>query len=228
MKTFTAIILLMTAAFASIAQTSGELRGQFKNERGQPVDFAAVVVFSGETQIAATTTDEKGYYIIKPINAGTYTVKVQHMNYQRLVIENVVVGTTKTKYLEEVLLAQTHLLDSIMIIAPNEPLIDKGKISSGQTLNATAVAASPMRDVVDFVSTTPGVVQRDEGGSINIRGSREGGTQYIIDGIKVIGGLSIPKSAIEEITILTGGIPAQFGDATGGIVIITTKSFFGR
>ena len=39
---------------------------------------------------------------------------------------------------------------------------------------------------------------------------------------------TIPKAAIEEISVLTGGIPAQFGDVTGGIVIITTKSFFGR
>jgi outer membrane receptor protein involved in Fe transport len=45
--------------------------------------------------------------------------------------------------------------------------------------------------------------------------------------VKVIGAFSIPKAAIKEMSVLTGGIPAQFGDATGGIIIITTKGYVG-
>ena len=33
----------------------------------------------------------------------------------------------------------------------------------------------------------------------------------------------LPKSAIEEVSVMTGGVPANFGDATGGIISITTR-----
>ena len=34
---------------------------------------------------------------------------------------------------------------------------------------------------------------------------------------------NLPKSAIEEVQVITGGLPASYGDATGGIVSITTR-----
>ena len=48
-------------------------------------------------------------------------------------------------------------------------------------------------------------------------------TFYYIDGIKVRGSTSLPKSAIEEVSVMTGGVPANYGDATGGIISITTR-----
>jgi hypothetical protein len=39
----------------------------------------------------------------------------------------------------------------------------------------------------------------------------------------VRGNLGVPTSGIEQITVITGGVPAQYGDATGGIISVTTK-----
>ena len=33
----------------------------------------------------------------------------------------------------------------------------------------------------------------------------------------------MPTSGIEQITVITGGVPAKYGDATGGIISVTTK-----
>jgi outer membrane cobalamin receptor len=79
-----------------------------------------------------------------------------------------------------------------------------------------------------MVANTATVFQKDEGGSINIRGSRDNATQYIVDGIRMNGNINIPRSAIQEITVISGGVPAIYGDATGGIVVISTKSGFNR
>ena len=229
MKTsITTIILIICLVSGSLGQNHGEIRGQIKDENGNPVEFAAVVVYSGETQIAATTTDEKGFYVVKPLNAGTYTLKIQHMNFHQLMIREVIVGSHQSKYIDETLMALSHEIPPIEIIAPGDAIVDKGKIPTAHILGPTVIKESLMRDVKDFVATAPGIVQRDDGGNFNIRGSREDATQYIVDGVKMIGGFTIPKAAIQDITVLTGSIPAQFGDATGGIVIITTKSFFGK
>ena len=74
-----------------------------------------------------------------------------------------------------------------------------------------------------IASTTAGVYQADEGGALNVKGSRAEATDYYIDGIKVRGSSSLPASAIEQLTVVTGGVPARYGDATGGIINITTR-----
>ena len=71
------------------------------------------------------------------------------------------------------------------------------------------------------------MVQKEEGGELFVRGSRSDATQYVIDGVKTKGNFRIPKNAIKEITVITGGVPAMFGDATGGVIIITTKGYLG-
>ena len=49
----------------------------------------------------------------------------------------------------------------------------------------------------------------------------------MVDGVRVIGSLYVPINAIYELNIITGGIPANYGDVTGGIVEITTKGYAG-
>jgi len=44
-----------------------------------------------------------------------------------------------------------------------------------------------------------------------------------IDGIRVRGSSALPPSAIEQVSVILGGIPAQYGDAVGGIINVTTK-----
>jgi outer membrane receptor protein involved in Fe transport len=111
------------------------------------------------------------------------------------------------------------------------PLIDKGNPSTQNTITQEDIKVAPTRDVKGVVSTAAGVYQRDEGGALNIRGSRDNATDYYIDGIKVRGSTNLPQAGIEQVTVVTGGLPAQYGDATGGVISITTrgpsKKFFG-
>jgi len=61
---------------------------------------------------------------------------------------------------------------------------------------------------------------------ISIRGSRPGDVLYVVDGIKQRDLHAIPGSAIGSMAVYTGGIPAKYGDTTGGVVIMNTKSYF--
>ena len=121
-------------------------------------------------------------------------------------------------------------LAEVQIIEYKKPLLDQDNLS-GETKTAEEIVALPTRSVASVAATTAGIYQRDEGESLNVRGSRSDATDYYIDGIKVRGTLGVPQSAIEQITVMTGGLPAQYGDATAGIISITTKGpsnkFFG-
>jgi len=47
-----------------------------------------------------------------------------------------------------------------------------------------------------------------------------------LDGVKIAGAVpNIPPSAISSVSVYTGGLPARYGDVTGGVVVIETKSY---
>ncbi len=48
-----------------------------------------------------------------------------------------------------------------------------------------------------------------------------------IDGVKQDDNLrGVPGSSIGSLTVYVGGVPAKYGDVTGGVVVIETKSYF--
>jgi outer membrane receptor protein involved in Fe transport len=60
-----------------------------------------------------------------------------------------------------------------------------------------------------------------------VRGSRPGSSSVYIDGMKVSDEMStLPSLGIGSMEIYTGGIPAKYGDVTGGVIMMTTKSYF--
>ena len=75
----------------------------------------------------------------------------------------------------------------------------------------------------ESVASTVGGVFQEDGVIKSVRGARQEATTYYIDGVKVRGSKSLPKAAIEQVAVVTGGLDAKYGDATGGIISITTK-----
>ena len=60
-----------------------------------------------------------------------------------------------------------------------------------------------------------------------VRGSRPGSSSVYVDGMKVSDETtSLPSMSIGSVEIYTGGIPAKYGDVTGGVVMMTMKGYF--
>jgi Ca-activated chloride channel family protein len=59
---------------------------------------------------------------------------------------------------------------------------------------------------------------------LHIRGARSNQNAYYVDGMRVNSLDGIPKSFINNVQVITGGIPACYGDATGGIIVVEGKS----
>ena len=114
-------------------------------------------------------------------------------------------------------------ITEVKVIAYKVPLIDKDGGASGATVTREDIARLPVRSASGVASTVGGVNSDEGSGAISVRGSRSDGTYFYIDGIKVRGSSSLPKSAIEEVQVITGGLPANYGDATGGIISVTTR-----
>lgn len=222
MKLFTCLLLLTLTTLQTSAQF-GEIRGKITDKAtGQPMP-GATVSWKVNDIIKGTVANEKGEYIIKPLIPGVYDIEFSFVTYHKQTFNSIQVHAEKATYVDAVL-AQNNTLPPIDITW-EPPMIDKGSVATMTTYTSAIIEQSVERDPVAFVTMTSGAYQKEEGGTVNIRGSRGESTVYVVDGIKMTGPFSIPKSAIAEISVITGGVPAQFGDATGGIVIITTKSY---
>jgi Ca-activated chloride channel homolog len=82
----------------------------------------------------------------------------------------------------------------------------------------------PVRNINGIASTVGGVNHIEDTDDLTIRGARTDANVYFIDGVKINGSHNLPKSAIRETQVFTSGIPANYGDVTGGVIEITTKS----
>lgn len=227
MRKFYAFLILSIIVLSNnlYAQSGpGELRGKVidsKTKEGLP--FAAVVVEQSGSQVAYTTADFDGNYIIKPITPGKYDVRVKIIGYNERLINGVIITSNRQTYLNPDLGASVKNLQEVTVTDYAKPLIEKDNVSAGGTLTAEEIVKLPTRNINSLVSTTAGIYQADEGGALSIKGSRSDANDTYIDGVKVRGIANLPQNAIEQITVITGGVPAQYGDATGGIITITSK-----
>lgn len=80
----------------------------------------------------------------------------------------------------------------------------------------------PGRGLDAAIPMFQGVYQRDAGDPLNINGSRSEATAIYVDNVKVRGDHQVPQSSISQIAVMNHGLPAEFGDATGGVIVIST------
>lgn len=120
-------------------------------------------------------------------------------------------------------------LDAVEVVHYATPILAKDGSAGSSIARITRnnIAKMPGRSASSIAATVGGVTTDNEGEVISIRGSRANEVAYYVDGVKVIGSERIPKAAIHEINVITGGVPACYGDASG-IISITTNGFNNR
>ena len=223
------LALLVSVFFTvslAVAQSGGTVKGKIiDKENNEPLPFASVVLKKGGSQIAGVTTDFDGKFSFPALTPGKYDLEATYVGYQPIKVAGVVVTGGKITFVPDIKASSgAENLEEFVVIEYEVPLISKDQTSSGGTVTAEDIKKMPGRSAAAIAATVGGVYSQDDGSTnLNMRGARSGGTDMYIDGIKVRGSQNLPKSAIEQVSVITGGVPAQFGDLTGGIINITTK-----
>lgn len=220
---YSTLLFLLLSATVAFAQT-GAIRGKVLDRASkEPLPFASVVAELNGAQAGGAQSDFNGEFTIKPLQPGAYTLKVSYVGYNDLVITGVVVANDKITFQDLNLGKKVVETKEVEVVAYKVPLIDKGNTSVGATLTREEIEAAPTRDVRSVAAQAAGVFQKDDGDGLNVRGSRSDATDYYVDGIRIRGSTNLPQAGIEQVTTIVGGTPAQYGDATGGIISITTR-----
>lgn len=196
----------------------GELSGTVYDHSGNPVPYAHVVLLSSGRQISGAASDHEGRFSIKPISVGTYDVNVSAIGFASMHYTG-----------QEVRAAQIHRLDihlqagiELIQVEIKEPLLKIDQTVRSVDWDRETVLRNPTGSIAGMLPISAGVISNDRGTSA--LGSR-GPIQYYIDGVKTIGSPMVPLRSVKQIQVILGGVPADIGDATGGVVQIFTIGY---
>lgn len=216
----------MFIASFSYSQSIGSLSGYiYCNNDKKPIPGAQVYVETNNGKVG-TITDSLGHFTIKPLNPGHYSLNISYVSYQKIQMKDIVVRSDYDTHIEDVYLV-TEMMDEVKIVATTTPLIDrnggsleimdlKRRKNLPDNRNLTAVLETMSTEF--FIS--------DNKKEIHFRGSRNNMTAYVVDGMRVSNLEGIPGMAVSNMTVYAGGIPARYGDFTGGVVVVETMGYF--
>ncbi len=214
--------LIFATSVVMLAQ-DGALKGKvLDKDTKEPIPFANIILENKGSQVGGATSDFDGNYMIKPITPGKYDLKATFVGYKTVLIQGIIIGGDQIRFYDIELTSTAETLDVVEIIDYKVPLIDKDATASGATITAEEISKMPNRNA-NAVATTVGGVFSEDGERGSVRGARSDATAMFIDGIRVIGNSSVPQSAIEQVDVILGGVPARYGDVTSGIINVTTK-----
>ena len=211
------------------AQGFGEIHGKVMDRNGNAIVGAIVIADDGSSQIG-NSTDLNGRFRLNPVSAGTYSVSASFVGMDMMKFSGVVVNPDLITNTKNFVLEESSVYGPTVVIEDyRDPLIKRDG-SQVQTITAKDLKNLPAANggkVSQIVLTLSSDIRpAEEGGGLSVRGSREGGVLYFVDGVKVRGSeVSIPSSGISSVSVYSGGIPAKYGDTTGGVVVVETKSY---
>ncbi|MGA9406310.1 MAG: TonB-dependent receptor [Bacteroidota bacterium] len=215
----TLLVVFLLFPTAVLMAAGGKIHGKVTDHETGEALVGATVRVDG-TSFGATT-DANGVYNIVNIDAGTYTLKASYIGYQQITISNIEVHIGLIAEANFALPAEGVKVGTVVIVA-QRPLVEKSATNEVRILNGDFLNTIPIRNVTEAAALQPGVVLRNN--MVYMRGSRADETGYSLEGVNVTDiynggrGVTISPDAVEQMEVQTGGYPAEYGGANGGIV----------
>jgi len=229
-------VLALLVSGMAYSQSTGSIYVTVTDAGNQStLPFASVVVTKGGTQIGGGQSDINGIVEIKPLDPGKYDVQAVYAGYNDVNITGVEVTPNSPTHLSVKMVSKAVEI-KVVEIKYQKPAIDQtghvGGSIGQEDIKSNALLGSGSLD--NIIGTLPGFSQADLNAPIHASGTRSENNQYIIDGVKITADQSsggLPQGMIGEINTYISGVPAKYGDATGGIIEINTVNaspkFFG-
>lgn len=230
------LALLCAFAAAARAQTTSTIEGNVTDKQGLGLAGAEVRLSAATLATQRTvSTNTVGFYQAAALPAGTYTITISHAGFTTGVFKDVELTLNRTLTFN-VTLEVGELHQSVEITA-KIPLLETQSSSQGMTIIPQQIVDMPLngRNYLDLLQLVPGVAlyrQADVGSdnAVPVLGERGNNTNFMIDGLNnrddLNGGAATQfnQETIAEFQVITTGYKAEFGNASGGVVNVITRS----
>ena len=220
---------LLTAPFATAQTTNGTITGRVVDGQKLPVPHVTVNVTSANlpgTRFAETS--ENGDYIVTLLPSGTYTVSFELAGFET---QRKTVTLAPTQVLPlDVALGVAAVEESVTVVSGDANVPTGTGMVAIKYLQQLLSQLPTNRSLDAAMLQAPSVHPTGPGGAYSFNGSMTFEPLYLVNGVTVsenLRGQPLPlyiEDAIQETTIATAGISAEYGRFNGGVVNVVTKS----
>lgn len=224
-------VILQSALIAFPQARIGTVQGTVTDPNGALIPAAVVTVIQPVTGYRQqVTTDQKGNFKLVNLPFNTYKVTAEASGFESAQASIDLESTVPLVL--DLALSVTAATAAVTISTENAALLEPDRTSSDtdihQSILERPVGATPSRAIESMVASAPGFVT-DDNGRMHPRGS-ESQVQFVIDGVPITDNMSaifstsLDARTLRTVEVLTGGIPAEFGDKLAGVINVNTRS----
>ena len=243
LRTSGLVLLLITSgrvdwSSAQTRATTADLVGVLKDTTEGVLPGAVVTATNVDTnQSRSTVSGSDGRYAIPALPPGVYRVSFALAGFKEETRENIQLSLGMLVELN-VTLALAGATEAIKVMA-DAPVVDTQKTTVAMIVSQRQIEQLPIdgRNFISFAVITPAVSTDrtpQQGASatsgLTFAGQRARSNNITVDGLSnndpSVGSVraSFSQEAVREFQVLTNSFTAEFGNATGGVLNIVTRS----
>ena len=227
------LVLLAGGVLAWSQATTGSISGHVADPAGKVVQGAQVAVHDVDTGIETTaTTDQSGEFDLTALPPGHYTIAVEAPGFATSTIPAFDLNIDQKARFD--IPMKVGAVTSNVEVAGLAPILQTQGAETGQVIDGRELTDLPLegRNFTSMMLLVPGVGNGGGGNNLNLSvdGQREFSNSVEINGTEVTGNRNndtnmVPSpDALQEFKMVTSTYAPEFGRASGGSVLIQTKS----
>jgi outer membrane receptor for ferrienterochelin and colicin len=222
--------VLLYAGLAQAQSTTGTISGRVIDLQQAAVPGATVTVESPNLQgVRMAVTSETGDYVIPVLPSGTYTITFELSGFER---QRRSVSLAPAQILtEDARLGPAPVEETLQVVGRAGAHVPTRTAQVATTFEQRVLSELPMtRDLNGAMLMAPSVHATGPRGAFSIAGAMSFESLFLVNGVTVnenVRGQAHDlyiEDAIQETTIATAGISAEYGRFSGGVVNLITKS----
>ena len=246
------LVLILTCSIIALGQqTTGSIVGTVKDQQGALVATATVKAINVDTGFSRSApANSYGEYRIDYLPVGKYSVEAVAAGFERFVQQNLALNVDQTLTVDVKLTVGVQSQTITVNEAP--PAINTSDAVLGKTIETDELIGLPLvnRNVYAELSLTPGVMANNmsptsnpsgspqmtvgiASADVQVNGSLDAGNGTVafylnggnnITGMRNYGNPPPNPDALEEFRVETNAFSAQYGQFSGAVVTVITKS----
>ena len=220
------LVLLLTGAFA-FAQTgqTGTIVGKVVTPDGLTLPGVAVTLKSPAIVMSQLTavTNENGIFRFPNLAPGMYTVTLELDGFAVSTRTNLQLFANQVMSLDFSM--QMKAMEESIIVSGKAPTVDKQSTAKATNMDKEYLKSLPStRTLATYFNMVPGSTGDTSHGGSQMDNS------YNLDGVNMgdpatgLQGASFGTDIMEEISVQSGGLSAEYGSVRGAMVNVITKS----
>jgi outer membrane receptor protein involved in Fe transport len=219
------LALVSALSAQGTTQDTGTIRGTINDNEGNPLPGVTITV-TGPAIMGTQTaiSNESGAFRLPLLRVGTYTLTAELQGFKTVKRENIYVGLAATVTLNFAM-EQAAIAEEVTVVAAS-PVVDVKSSTTANYYKADLLQNLPIsRTLGGVVTMAPGVISAS-----SVKGGTAANTIYNVDGLYANDpdnaqlGVNVDFNLMEEVEIMTGGMPAEIGITSGGFVNAVTRS----